>query len=187
MGEIDGLTLCKIIKNDLNLHLPVILITGIDSAEMQVEAYNSGVDAFIRKPFEFNVLLARVQNLIKTHKNEHNKSFKLISSKLKSQEEMFIEKLKSEVEKGISNPEFSVEILAESMGYSRANLFRKTKKIIGISPSEYILHTRLHVAANILQDKKLRVTEVAYLVGFSDPHYFSNSFAKHFGVSPSDY
>ncbi len=187
MGDIDGITLCNSIKNELKLNIPIILITGIDSTDMQVKAYNSGAEGFIKKPFELDVLLARIDNLLATQTNIRVKGFDMGAKKLKPQEDIFVEKFKDEVGKGISDPNFSVEILAQNLGTSRANLFKKTKSIIGISPSDYIQHARLEVASMLLKDKKYRISEVAYMVGFSDPHYFSNCFSKHYGISPTEY
>jgi len=187
MNEVDGITLCKAIKNDLKRSIPVVLITGLENSKMQIEAYNSGADAFIKKPFEFDVLLSRVQNLL-TQKNVALKSdFTVPGQNLKPKDEQFIEKLKKEVETGIPNSQFSVELLAQTLGASRASLFRKCKKILGISPSEYIQYARLQVAANLLNDKELLIADIAYMVGFSDPHYFSNCFSKHYGLNPTDF
>jgi len=187
MGEIDGISFCKIIKNELKLSIPIILITGVDSTDAQVSAYNSGADDFIKKPFELDVLIARMQNLLVAQNNSRSSSFDIGSSKLKPQDEIFAEKLRVEVEKGISDAEFSVEVLATRMGTSRANLYKKTKKAIGISPSDYIHHARLEVASVLLKENKYRIAEVAYMVGYSDPLYFSSCFSKHYGVSPTDF
>jgi CheY-like chemotaxis protein/anti-sigma regulatory factor (Ser/Thr protein kinase) len=187
MGEIDGISLCNIIKQELHLPIPIILITGIESVDAQVSAYNSGADDFIKKPFELDVLIARIQNLLAAQNHVKTSTFDIGTNKLKPQDEVFAEKLRSEVEKGIPDPDFSVEILAQRMGTSRANLFKKTKKSIGISPSDYIHHARLEVASVLLKENKYRIAEVAYMVGYSDPLYFSSCFSKHYGVSPSDY
>ncbi len=186
MGDIDGISLCKTIKNELGLNIPIILITGVDDPDVQTNAYNNGADAFIRKPFEFTLLLARIQNLLSSQKDHWNKGFELIK-KLKPQDEIFLENLKKEVELGIPDPEFSVESLALKLGTSRTNLFRKTKSCVGLSPNDFIRYARLDVAAKLLKEKKYRITEVAYMVGFSDAQYFSNSFSKRYGMSPSDY
>jgi len=187
MNLVDGISFCETVKQELKLNIPIILITGLDSSDIEIKSYNSGADAFIRKPFEFDILLARIQNLLKTKGNASPQVFKHTGEKIQPQDEAFASKLKAEIEKGIPNPDFSVEGLAKIMGSSRANLFRKSKKILGVSPSEYIQHARMQVAATILKEKKHRISEVAYMVGFTEPRYFSNCFSKHFGMSPSDY
>ncbi|MBK8806031.1 MAG: response regulator [Bacteroidales bacterium] len=187
MQDMDGITFCNYIKKELQLSIPIILITGLDDNDIQVKAYNCGADAFIKKPFEFELLLARIQNLLKQSSRTDSMTFTTSAKTQKPIDDVFLEKLKDEVEKGIPNADFSVEILADIMGISRASLFRKTRRILGISPSEYIQHARMQVAARFLQDKQIRVSEVAYMVGFSDPHYFSNCFTKHYGISPTEY
>lgn len=187
MENMDGISLCRTVKTKLQLNIPVILITGADDSQIQVDAYKTGADAFIKKPFEFDVLLARMQNLIQNIEKSSAVNFNLSNINLKQQDEQFFERLKHEVELGIPDPSFSVEMLAEKLLTSRASLFRKTKKILGISPSEYIQLARLQIASKMLKTEDIRISEIAYMIGFSDPQYFSNCFSKHFGTTPTNY
>ena len=104
-----------------------------------------------------------------------------------SMDDTFIAKINDIIKENISTSNLSVEFLASETAISRVQLFRKMKAITGCSPSEYIKAIRLEHAAQILKQSKQNISEVAYMVGFSDPKYFSNCFSEKFGVTPSQY
>lgn len=186
LGGLDGLMLCKSIKEFSKNSIPVVIMTGVDNTQKQSESYHAGADAFLQKPFTFEVLHACLLNQLSKYEIEKPVANKEIALNPYG-EDAFISKFKQEIQKELDNPDFSIEELSNTLGLSRVNLYRKTKKSLGISPSEYMNLTRLQTAAEILKTQQYRVSEVAYMVGFSDPYYFSKSFSKHFGVSPSEY
>ena len=104
-----------------------------------------------------------------------------------SVDEKFMTKVADTIENNISEPEFSVEKLALEVGLSTAHLYRKLKALTGMTPNEFIRSFRMKRATQLLEQKKLMISEVAYAVGFNDPKYFRKCFKKSFGVSPSEY
>lgn len=99
----------------------------------------------------------------------------------------FLKKLENTIEKNFSNPEISVEFLANEMGVSRSGLFAKVKALADVTPNEMIQIIRLKHAAHLLETKQYRVNEICYMVGFNSPSYFTKCFVKHYGVKPAEY
>ncbi|SFD78443.1 hybrid sensor histidine kinase/response regulator transcription factor [Thermophagus xiamenensis] len=194
MPKMDGIELCRKIKNDPKTsHIPVILLTAKVSSQMEMEGLSAGADDFIAKPFNYEVLELKIQNLIESRKRLRSKlqkqRFEIAPGEIgiTSLDEKFISKASLYVEKNISNPELSVERLSQEMGVSRGHLYNKLMALTGKSPSEFIRIMRLKRGAQLLAKSQLTVAEVAYKCGFNDPKYFSRYFKEEFGVSPSQY
>jgi signal transduction histidine kinase/ligand-binding sensor domain-containing protein/DNA-binding response OmpR family regulator len=193
MPEMDGLTLCKLLKNnDKTCHIPVILLTAKTNLEHQIEGLEMGADAYIPKPFNLKHLETQIQKLIQlrdTLKNKYNGTIEAQQETIKviSSDEKLIRKFNDKLKEHIANPELSVESLSRELGLSRVHLNRRLKAIIKESPGNYIRNFRLKQAAWLLSNKKMGIAEVAYAVGFSSHAYFSNIFKEHFGMSPSEY
>jgi len=193
MPEMDGKTLCHHIKNEpLTQHIPVILLTTEASIDNQIDGINYGADDYVTKPFNENILKAKVSTLLKNKElqREHIRKNILCTPKIEipeSQENAFLRKINQTISDNISDSNLSVEFLAEQTALSRVQLFRKFKAITGCSPSEYIKAIRLQHAADILASGKHNIADVAYNVGFSDPKYFSNCFSEKYGMTPSQY
>lgn len=186
MDKMDGLSLCNYIKSAHQRKIPVIIMTGIDSPEYQQESYATGADSFLKKPFSFETLHSRIENLLSAYTVHYVKT-QIKGGDSRTEDEKLVEKLKRTIENNIDNPELTVEMLAENLKVSRIKLYRKTKELTGLSPSEYIQNTRMYAASVLLKTKQYKISEVAYMVGFSDPLYFSKSFSKHFKLSPTEY
>ena len=191
--EMDGLTLCRILKtNDKTCHIPIILLTAKTSMEQQIEGLEMGADAYISKPFNLMYLETQIDKLIQLRMvlknkftetpNEENKETKIVSS-----DEKLFQKFNEKLKEQMGNPDLSVESISRELGLSRVHLNRRLKSIINISPSTYIRDYRLKQAALLLTNKKLTIAEVAYAVGFSSHAYFSNIFKERYGMSPSEY
>lgn len=191
---INGVNLCKLLKEDLRTsHIPIVLITGFgDHDEGLINGLENGADDYMVKPFSFNILKARVSNLIKTRKillnkftNEHyalqNKSG------LKDNDEVLLKTTYEVIEQNISNTAFEADDFARAIGMSRAQTYRKIKAITGLSVKEFIRVTRLRKAAGLLISTDHNISEIAYQVGFSSCAYFSSSFSSYFKISPSKY
>lgn len=193
MPEMDGKTFCHHIKNDtLTQHIPLILLTTEASVDNQIDGINYGADDYVTKPFNEQILRAKVASLLKNKElqREHFRKNILTMPKMdlpESQEDAFLRKINETICENIAESDLSVEFLAEKTALSRVQLFRKFKAITGCTPSEYIKAVRLQHAADILQSGKQSIADVAYMVGFSDPKYFSNCFAEKFGMTPSQY
>jgi signal transduction histidine kinase/ligand-binding sensor domain-containing protein/DNA-binding response OmpR family regulator len=193
MPELDGIELCQKLKNHTNTsHIPIILLTAKTSEEQQKAGFEVGADAYITKPFSFEILEMRIKNLIdqrKQLKSMFNKKIEINPSDISitSVDDKLIRKALEIVEKNISNAGFSVEQLGRELGMSRVHLYKKLLSLTGKTPIEFIRVLRLKRAAQLLQKSQLRVSEIAYEVGFNNPKYFSKYFREEFNMLPSEY
>lgn len=193
MPKMNGFELCSRIKNNIRIsHIPVILLTASSNIENEKTGYKEGADAYISKPFNWDVLLARIQNLIKQGMQRQQSFMKDIeatpqSITISTIDEKLMEKAIKLVEENITNTEYSIECLSHDMAMSRVHLFRKIRSITGMSPSDFVKSIRLKRAAKLLATGESNVVEVVYSVGFNTPSYFAKSFKKMFGVLPSEY
>lgn len=194
MPEMDGCQLCHHIKTNIDYsHIPVIMLTAKSSTEDKITGYDSGADAFITKPFQMPLLVARIENLLKSREyliNSYSKSddsVQLQSIAYTSLDEKFIRDAVRIVEENISNEDFSLEDFVDRMNVSKSTLYRKIKSLAGMSTNEFIKDIRLKQACKMMRGQKMSVSEVAYTVGFSQPKYFTYCFKKKFGVLPTEY
>ncbi len=191
MPGMDGLQLTKAVKkHEQTSHIPVILLTAKAGEEHRVEGLRTGADAYIPKPFSGKELHAQVQNLINQRqalKRKFSRAVMMRPAEVTepSLDERFLMKVRSSVEKNLSNEQFSVEDLASDVGLSRAQLHRKLVALTGLSANRYIRHFRLEHAMDLLKKNVGSVSEVAYRVGYSSPAYFTKCFTEDFGISPS--
>ncbi|HKJ40795.1 MAG TPA: ATP-binding protein, partial [Sunxiuqinia sp.] len=193
MPEMDGIELCKQAKSDpITCHIPFIMLTAKTSEQQQLEGLQIGADDYLTKPFNLQILEAKVNNLIQLKMNIR-RSFRTklqIQPKdisINSLDEQFIEKILNTMEDNMGNSEFTVEEFSRIMGVSRMQLYKKMVSLTGKPPVEFIRIMRLKRAAQLLQKSQLNVSEVAYQVGFNDPKYFSKQFKAEFKVLPSKY
>ena len=193
MPVMDGLELCRLLKKNVNIsHIPVVMLTAKNTIEHQIEGLERGADQYISKPFKIEQLLLTVKNLLETRKNLQLQfsGIKIPEPKevsVTSADEKFLSKMIETIETHISDPDFTVEALAQQIGLSSVHLYRKTKSLTGMAPNNFIRSFRLKRAAQLLKQNKLRISEVAYLVGFSDPKYFRKCFKTEFGKTPTEY
>ncbi len=193
MPGISGIELCTRIKENPELnHIPVILLTAITSPEIKLKGVEGGADDYISKPFEKEMLIARVKALLKTRNNLQRYFFNEITLKpnnLKISQEYkeFLQKCLDIVEHHLSDSDFSIKTLANEIGMSHSNVYRKIKSISGQSANGFIRFIRLRKAAELFLTTDSTVAEAAYKVGFNDLKYFREQFSKLFGLNPSDY
>lgn len=193
MPEMNGIELCTKIKSDERVsHIPVVLLTARSSEEQRLEGFKTGADDYITKPFNFEVLEARINNLLRQREKSQKifrKTLEVKSSELQITplDVKFIENAVKCVEKNVSSPDFSVEDLGTELGISRAYVFKKILALTGKTPLEFIRTIRLQHAAQLLEKSQLSVREIAYKVGFNNPKYFTKYFKEQFHVLPSDY
>ena len=193
MPGIDGIELCRRVKaDDKTCHIPVILLTALSAEEAQFKSLETGADDCILKPFNFQILEAKISNLISSRRNLR----KVFSSKMviephdiaiTSLDELFIHKALDLIEKNISKTDYTVEELSRDLGISRTLLYKKILALTGKPPLEFIRTLRLKRAAQLLLKSQLNVSEIAFQVGFNDPKYFRKHFKNEFGVIPSKY
>lgn len=193
MPGIDGISLVKKIKTDINYsHLPVILLSAKVENSAKIDGLKSGADVFIEKPFSTLYLKAQISSLLKNRKailEVFNSSplapySSIVTNK---RDECFIEKLNEEIEKHISDENFTVESLTDSLHISRSNLQRKLKSISGYSPGDYLRNYRLKRACQLLLESDSRINEVAFRVGFNSASYFTKVFYKTYNMLPKEF
>jgi signal transduction histidine kinase/ligand-binding sensor domain-containing protein/DNA-binding response OmpR family regulator len=193
MPEMDGIQLCRKIKTDGRVsHVPVILLTARASEEQKIEGFQTGADDYITKPFNFEILVSRIHNLIVQRVKFHKTIGKQIDVRaselnITPLDEKFIQNAVKCVEDNVSNPDFSVEHLGRELGISRAHMYKKIVALTGKSPLEFIRTIRLQQAAQLLEKSQLTVAEVAYKVGFNNPKYFARYFKEEYNMLPSLY
>ncbi|NVJ48637.1 MAG: response regulator [Cytophagia bacterium] len=193
MPKVDGLELCTFIKSNLGTcHIPVILLTAKSSIEHQIQGYDLGADDYLAKPFNFDLLESRVQNLIDSrtalrHQFIQSPNFKVEKSTTNSTDEKFLTKAIEVVETHLHNPDFSVQEFVQEMHMSRSFLHNKLSALTNQSTAEFINCIRMKKALSLLQETERNISEVAYAVGYNDPKYFTRLFTKFYGESPKKY
>lgn len=193
MPVMDGLEFCKTIKENLKYsHIPVILLTAKTNLESKIEGINLGADEYIEKPYSIDYLTARIDNLLENRKkikeafrNSPELAYQSITHS-KADEE-FLQKLIHIIHINIDEPNLNIDKLAEEMAVSRTTLYRKVNNVSELSPNDFILLIRLKKAAELIKQRSYQINEIAYMVGFSSPNYFSKCFFKQFGVLPKNF
>lgn len=193
MPEMNGTLLCNKIKSDIRTsHIPVILLSARTPLIFKIEGLETGADDYITKPFSVNILEARVRNLVESRKKLRDRYSKEISLQpqnvaITSPDEKFLSKVMNFIEANIAEPTLTVEELGKEIGMSRATLYRKMKALTNQTAIEFIRGVRLKRAAQLLEQNKFNVSEVAYMVGFMDVDYFRKCFKEQFGFTPKEY
>ena len=190
MPVMNGLEFCQEVKADfLTSHVPVVLLTARALSKHQIEGYQSGADAYITKPFDADVLLARISNLLKNRTLLHDLWSKEEQQEKKKdvvKEDPFICRFKTVVEERMADSDLSVEDIGAEMHLSRVQLYRKVKALTGKSPVDLLRKARLSRAQGMLSDTSLSVSEIAYQVGFTSPSYFAKCFKDEYGKVPGE-
>ncbi|MGK9367940.1 two-component regulator propeller domain-containing protein [Melioribacter sp. Ez-97] len=193
MKKLDGITLCNKLKNDKKTsHIPVIILTSYNTQEYHIKSINQGADAYLPKPFNISVLEAYITNLLESRKKmqeKFSKEFIYGDSKipLTDIDAQFLESLVKIIEEHISDEKFNADVLSKEIGMSRMQLYRKLRGLTDQTVHEFIRNIRLKKATQMLEQKKMTITEIAFAVGFNDLTYFARCFKKQYGKSPSEY
>lgn len=194
MPEMDGIEFCKAVKTNLNTsHIPIILLTAKTMEEDRVQAYESGANGFLTKPFSLSVLHAKINNLLKDKERANCDFKKQLVFEVKELnytglDEKFLSQAVECVNKNLEDPEFDQEQFAVTMNVSKSTLYRKLKSLTGLNTTGFIRNIRIKAACRIMEEKKnLRISDLAYAVGYNDPKYFAVCFKKEFGMQPSEY
>lgn len=189
MPRMNGIELCKHMKQQSQLkHIPIIMLTSLSSSEHKIEGFNVGVDAYIEKPFDMNVLLSRIENII------HNRNV-ILKSNVESlstdtdlhdfSENHLLRVFEAHVLELLSDSDFSVEDICNQMGIGYTTFYRKIKSMTGKTPVDIINEIRLRKAEEYLSSGKYTASQVGYMTGFSSPSYFAKVYKKYFGCTPS--
>lgn len=211
MPEMDGIEMCRHIKNNLSVaYIPVVMLTAKDNIESQIEGYESGADLYMPKPFSMKLLEVNLHRLLKQReqwfkrrnnpilpegvleREAQNSSTKAKSEPQKSSlttEELqaMTEQLKKIIDEKINDPNLSPDQLSASMGISRTKLYRDLKRIDGQSLSDYVRNVRLEKAAYLLVNTRMNIQEIMNEVGFVNSSHFTRIFKLKYEVTPSEY
>ena len=199
MPVMDGLTLTKRVKSDSNYqHLPIILLTAKTQDEDRNEALQIGVDSYVTKPFKMSDLELRINNIVK-NRNRVREEFKEKLAKLETLQvkaeptkptvdDPFLRQAMDCVYKQLDNSEYDRFALASDMGASVSSLYNKLRELTGLSITNFIRDIRMKEAMRLAQQNpQIRVSDLAYKVGFKDPKYFSTCFKKEYGSLPTEF
>lgn len=193
MPYMDGIELSKKIKGDKRTsHTPVILLTAMTGEEEQLKGLKTGANDYLTKPFNFQILQTKINNLLDLNKNlkdTYSRQIQMISPQveMESADVKLLNSILKYIEDQLSEPGLSVEELSRHVGMSRGSLYYKVLEITGLTPVEYIRNVKLDKAAELLEVSDYNVAQIAYTTGFGTPSYFSRIFKTRFGMLPSEY
>lgn len=193
MRGMDGVELCEKIKRSEALgHIPVILLTGATGAETRLKGVEGGAEDYITKPFDKDLLQARVEAILRNRNLLQRYFFDSITLretavKVPAEYQDFLRKCIEVIESNIDSEDFSTPKFAKAMGMSRSALYQKVKSISGQSLNAFIRSIRLRRAAVLMLTDNMNVNQAAFQVGIGDARYFREQFVKVFGMTPSEY
>ena len=193
MPEMDGLEMAKILKEDINLnHIPVFMLSVLQNSIQKLESIESGISEYLEKPVDIKLLLAKILNTLKFQRKLREKYVQDNDSENATifrtqKDQQFLTSLENKIIENIEDNSFSVHDLSRNFGMSRTSLYMKLKNLVDLSPQDFVIHTKLKHAKNLLIKGELSIKEIAYSSGFSNPKYFSTSFKKFYGKSPSTF
>jgi DNA-binding response OmpR family regulator len=193
MPKMDGVELCRKLKQENKTdHIPIVMLTAKASGESKIEGLETGADDYIIKPFEAAELLARIKNLIDGRKKLRERFSREItlqpaSIAITSMDEKLLQHVMRIMEEHMADSDFGVGAFCREAGMSRTQLHRKLKALTDQSTGDFIRIMRLKRAAELLTNHAGSIAEVAFMVGFNDPSYFTKCFQKQFGRTPSEF
>lgn len=194
---LDGYHIVRSIKDDSSLkHIPVIMLTALADEKHQIKAYQAGADDYVVKPYNGNVLIARVVQLIRMQRapaespQEAHAAASLAGDGqvfTSVADHQFLESAVLIMNSHLNDPAFTIDSLAASLHVGRTQLYGRMKKLTGLSPNKYMMKLRMEKASRLLVDGRMNIGEVCYAVGIQEQSYFYRSFKSFYGVSPSEY
>lgn len=193
MPRKDGVSLCNDIKGNVNTsHIPVVLLTAKTSLESKIEGADSGADLYFEKPIDLTYLKLSIQNVFKNRqllKEHYAKNYYADSSDLATNEQdnKFLKQLVTFIDEHMDQSEMDVNLIAEELLMSRSKLYTKVKSLTGKSVVEFVLNCRLRKAAKLIIEENMTMREVMIQVGIESQAYFTNSFKKVFGETPTSF
>ncbi|HMP30818.1 MAG TPA: helix-turn-helix domain-containing protein, partial [Saprospiraceae bacterium] len=193
MPVVDGIEMVRKIKNDTRTkHIPIIMLTVLSSEIEQLKGLEVGASDYLTKPFSFHLLNIKIENLLTLNnllKETYSKhiQFEKPDVEIVSEDEKFLLKMNRYIEEHIESPNLSIEELSKEMLVSRGTLYAKVLNLTGETPVEYVRSVKLKKALALLQKNDMKISQIAYAVGFSNPNYFARAFKAKYDVSPSEY
>ena len=196
MPEMDGLELTRRVKSSPSYNtLPIILLTAKTQEEDVKEGLQQGADEYLKKPFRLGDLKLRIDNIIENRRRMQHKISQMTEeevvktiTKTPSLDEKFVNQALKLVHKHIEDESYDREALAADMGASASTLYNKLRSSTGMNVSTFIRDIRMKEAKRLaIENPNLRVSDLAYSVGFHDPRYFATCFKKQFGIQPKEF
>jgi signal transduction histidine kinase/ligand-binding sensor domain-containing protein/AraC-like DNA-binding protein len=193
MPVMGGVEFCRLIKTHENTsHIPVVMLTAKADMASKIEGLETGADDYMIKPFHFHELITRVQNLIEQRqklRKRYSANLDMLPEEISfnSYDLKFIKRIIGIVEDNLIDFDFDVDTLLHKSGMSHPQLYRKLSALTGLSPSKFIRALRLKQATKLMKQKKERITDIAFSVGFNNLSYFIKCFKEQYGISPSEY
>jgi len=195
MPQMDGITLCRKVKQNIDLNdIPIILLTARTQEEDTLLGLDSGADSYMTKPFNMLIMRNTIANLLRNRETLRNRYLnkqlpeeQMEELELKSPDEKLMERVMRFINLHIANPDYTVGTLASDVGISRVHLNRKLKELTNQTSRDFIRNVRLHLAADLLKNKDIPITELAAAVGIPNITNFSSAFKEQFGLSPTKY
>ncbi len=193
MPKMDGYELCRALKSDEETdHIPIILLTAMTNDINRIKGMELGAEVYISKPFDIDFLRLQIKNLISLQ-DALRKTFShsITDISLPDSKNLLntrlLEKAIEIVEKHLDDTTFDVDTLVVEIGVGRTVFFKKIKALTNLTPNQFIMNVRMKKAAQLLLNSQHLISEVAYMVGFNDPSYFSTCFKRFFGQSPKTF
>lgn len=197
MPECDGFEFCSLIRSDPELcHIPFLMLTALSDDGFRFKSYKTGIDAYLTKPFDPEMLLARIDAVLVNRRNQQKQISNELGNpyptiEIEGPDKIFLKRLMTIVGEHYSDPDFGTKDLVKMMSMSSHSLYNKINSLTGMPATTFIRRYRLKTAQRIMDDnrdkKGISVSEIAYLVGFNDPKYFTRCFVKEFGIQPRIY
>ncbi|MEP7144152.1 MAG: two-component regulator propeller domain-containing protein [Ferruginibacter sp.] len=192
MKNMNGVELCKKIKENPSLaHIPIVLLTASSSEAIRLNGIEGGAEDYIVKPFDKDIIVARIKNILKGRTHLHQYYFDAVTLKpnvhIAGEHKVFIENCIKIVEAHLDDPDFNIQSFCREIGMSHPSLYKKVKAVSGQTVNVFIRHLRLRRAAELLINTNKTITEVTYITGFNDIKYFREQFQKLFEINPSAY
>ena len=192
----DGISLCKELKNEITTsHIPIILLTARTSTVFEINGLQTGADDYVTKPFDTNVIKARIKSLLENRRKLREHLLNQVrfeptfesSQNTEDIDDVFIKKAIKLVEDNIQNSDFGIDTMVDELFMSQSTLYRKIKSLTGLSLTGFIRSIRLKKGAQLILSTDLKLSHVAYEVGFNDYKYFKKTFKEQFNCLPSEY
>ncbi|MFA9391985.1 MAG: two-component regulator propeller domain-containing protein [Prolixibacteraceae bacterium] len=193
MPVLDGIELCKALKNDLKTsHIPIILLTAKTTTNAQIDGFGSGADAYIVKPFHLKLLQTQIASLIHSRRELYSRFSQdvyIMSRKQTSNDvdQNFLQSTINYILTNITDTKLNIESLSSLQNMSHRNFYRKIKALTGNTVVEFIKIVRLKEAVRLMDTQKYNLSEISYMTGFTSPSYFTKNFREFYGKPPSDY